>query len=188
MTNNKLTGEQLTQIYATAREARLPVVWTEKKAMAHFKERVTPEIVELMAAELQERRKADQAVVFIDGDISSADIDKITEFLRESPSPVFIPGQSSALRDVTAERQRQIMSEGWTLDHDDEHTEGQMSEAAACYAMFANDQGFSLPAHWPWAREWWKQSGQRRDLVKAGALILAEIERLDRQEQAAHEQ
>jgi hypothetical protein len=30
------------------------------------------------------------------------------------------------------------------------------------------------------ADEWWKPTNRRRDLVKAGALILAEIERLDR--------
>ena len=87
---------------------------------------------------------------------------------------------SNAVQSVISERQRQQSVEGWTPEHDDEHAEGEMAEAAACYAMFANHQGFSLPAHWPWSREWWKQSGQRRDLVKAGALILAEIERIDR--------
>lgn len=59
MTNSKLTDEQLTQIHATAREARLPVVWTAKRALAHFKNWITPEMVEYMATELQERRKAD---------------------------------------------------------------------------------------------------------------------------------
>jgi len=33
---------------------------------------------------------------------------------------------------------------------------------------------------WTWERAWWKPTTRRRDLVKAGALILAEIERLDR--------
>jgi len=33
---------------------------------------------------------------------------------------------------------------------------------------------------WPWGKEWWKPSDRRRDLVKAGALIAAEIDRLDR--------
>lgn len=58
MTNSKLTDEQLTQIHATAREARLPVVWTAKRALAHFKNWITPEMVEYMATELQERRKS----------------------------------------------------------------------------------------------------------------------------------
>ncbi|WP_141231078.1 MULTISPECIES: hypothetical protein [Pseudomonas] len=56
-----------------------------------------------------------------------------------------------------------------------------MSDAAACYALWAgginpgNWHGF-----WPWSAEWKQQSDPRRMLVKAGALILAEIERLDR--------
>lgn len=87
---------------------------------------------------------------------------------------------SQAALDVLFERQRQVTGEGWTPEHDDEHKDGQLAEAAACYAMLADSQGFSTPAHWPWSPDWWKQSGARRDLVKAGALILAEIERIDR--------
>lgn len=33
---------------------------------------------------------------------------------------------------------------------------------------------------WPWADEWWKPKDRRADLVRAGALILAEIDRIDR--------
>lgn len=35
---------------------------------------------------------------------------------------------------------------------------------------------------WPWSRAWWKPASRRRCLIKAGALILAEIERIDRAE------
>lgn len=85
-----------------------------------------------------------------------------------------------ALLDVISERQRQRAVEGWTSEHDDAYQNSELADAAACYAINAHNQGFSTPAHWPWAPDWWKQSGPRRDLVKAGALILAEIERLDR--------
>ena len=85
-----------------------------------------------------------------------------------------------ALLDVIAERQRQRAIEGWTSEHDDAYQNSELADAAACYALHAHNQGFSTPAHWPWSPDWWKQSGARRDLVKAGALILAEIERLDR--------
>ncbi|HCE9784511.1 TPA: hypothetical protein NH348_003290 [Pseudomonas aeruginosa] len=33
---------------------------------------------------------------------------------------------------------------------------------------------------WPWDEEWWKPKSARENLVRAGALVLAEIERLDR--------
>ncbi len=85
-----------------------------------------------------------------------------------------------ALLDVIAERQRQRAIEGWTSEHDDAYQNSELADAAACYALHAHNQGVSTPAHWPWSPDWWKQSGARRDLVKAGALILAEIERLDR--------
>lgn len=85
-----------------------------------------------------------------------------------------------AILDVVAERQRQQSVEGWTPEHDNAYQNSELADAAACYAIHAHNQGFSTPAHWPWSPDWWKQSGVRRDLVKAGALILAEIERLDR--------
>ena len=85
-----------------------------------------------------------------------------------------------AILDVVAERQRQQSVEGWTPEHDNAYQNSDLADAAACYAIHAHNQGFSTPAHWPWSPDWWKQSGARRDLVKAGALILAEIERIDR--------
>ncbi|MFG9693182.1 hypothetical protein ACM7TT_06040 [Pseudomonas aeruginosa] len=88
--------------------------------------------------------------------------------------------------DVQAERRRQITAEGWTPEHDDEHDNGEMARAAACYAL----AGSSAPSDgtaallvslaWPWDEQWWKPSTARRDMVKACALGLAEIERLDR--------
>ncbi len=89
-----------------------------------------------------------------------------------------------ALLDVISERQRQRAVEGWTSEHDDAYQNSELADAAACYAINAHNQGLSTPAHWPWTPEWWKPTNPRRDLVKAGALILAEIERIDRQEAA----
>jgi hypothetical protein len=98
-------------------------------------------------------------------------------------------------RDVMAERQRQISAEGWTAEHDDEHKPGQLASAAACYVLnaatwlrrghgVAREQYAGLSpinwTNWPWAEAWWKPTNERRDLVKAAALILAEIERIDR--------
>ncbi|EOI3343515.1 TPA: hypothetical protein ACSRG1_004877 [Klebsiella pneumoniae] len=87
---------------------------------------------------------------------------------------------TAAAADVLAERQRQVTAEGWTAERDDGYQNSELADAAACYEIHAHNQGFSTPAHWPWSQDWWKQTSPRRDLVKAGALILAEIERLDR--------
>lgn len=92
---------------------------------------------------------------------------------------------TKAADDVLAERQRQIQQEGWTEEHDDQHREGEMANAAATYAMTPDRRSIGvgedvLDYLWPWSADWWKPTDRRRDLVKAGALILAEIERLDR--------
>lgn len=93
-------------------------------------------------------------------------------------------GVTEAAKDVLAERHRQVSVEGWTPEHDDEHDTGEMARAAACYALGKPEvHGYRVGAHvtlWPWDWKWWKPKNRRRDLVRAGALILAEIERLDR--------
>jgi hypothetical protein len=104
----------------------------------------------------------------------------------------------SVIDEIVAERRRQIVQEGWSSGHDDTHTDGEMSRAAACYAAHASayqrvavhvgteayqsvEPRYSIDDYgWPWAREWWKPRDPRRDLVRAAALIIAEIERLDR--------
>ena len=102
---------------------------------------------------------------------------------------------STALELIATERQRQIEQEGWTAEHDDGHNHGQLATAAACYAfgrVFRYFNGWisggghgdepRLTSAWPWNGGWWKPSPDNRirELVKAGALIVAEIERLQR--------
>ncbi|WP_141105585.1 MULTISPECIES: hypothetical protein [unclassified Rhizobium] len=121
-------------------------------------------------------------------------IEALTKAPPCAPAPV-----SKAISDVVAERRRQIDAEGWTVEHDDQHTDYSISRAAAVYALMASEackanravmDGFkrasSVPAEisslWPlaWRMDWLKPHSRRNDLVRAGALILAEIERLDR--------
>lgn len=100
------------------------------------------------------------------------------------PAAVQRQAMTDAAHDVLAERHRQVEAEGWTPEHDDEHCAGEMATAAGLYALHAhsNDPTKRLmaPGHWPWDYRWWKAGAPRRMLVKAGALILAELERLDR--------
>lgn len=82
---------------------------------------------------------------------------------------------------IADERAAQVAREGWTTEHDDEHDEGEMAHAAAAYCMTADstragrDNG---EVWWPWHKKWFKPKGPVRDLVRAGALIAAEIDRL----------
>lgn len=103
-----------------------------------------------------------------------------------------------ALQDVAAERQRQIEGEAFSPEKDDRYVRGDLLQAAMCYCVNANTRtvlladgvqpekieelsaAAAVPRSWPWAKEYWKPSGHRRVLVKAAALLIAEIERLDR--------
>lgn len=92
---------------------------------------------------------------------------------------------------IAVERERQIADEGYTAEHDDEHLDGELSGAAAAYATHARNQiasGLPLltatpPSNlWRWSADAWKPDRDPvRNLMKAGALIAAEIDRLTRE-------
>lgn len=90
---------------------------------------------------------------------------------------------------IALERSRQVSEEGWTAEHDDEHRHGYLAIAALSYGEVAAEQlnghavgdGWFTRTDWPWDEAWWKPSEDPiRNLVKAGALIAAEIDRLQR--------
>jgi hypothetical protein len=85
---------------------------------------------------------------------------------------------------IAEERQRQIDAESYTPEHDDEHDSGELAGAGACYALSTvfSENGMIriLDRFWPWDVQDWKPTKPIRDLVKAGALIAAEIDRLQR--------
>lgn len=117
---------------------------------------------------------------------------------------------ASIAAEIHAERRRQLApkesgGEGRTLDDDDAYPGFHLASAASAYA-YAGAQAPEIctvlsmqhkPARpqlafhileivrrvWPWSPDWWKpEGGPRRCLVKAGALIIAAIEKIDRAE------
>lgn len=102
-------------------------------------------------------------------------------------------GWTRAVESVLAERRRQINVEGCTPEHDDEHDLGELAGAAACYARHVKSRSWvflqdrydayrnePVPDAWPFEAASWKPRSPREDMVKATALSLAEIERMDR--------
>jgi hypothetical protein len=89
---------------------------------------------------------------------------------------------------IAAERERQIRVEGWNPEHDDEHEDAEMVAAARAYCfavsfteMEQSELWLQIRGYWPWGARWWKPSPDPiRNLTKAGALIAAEIDRLQR--------
>lgn len=97
--------------------------------------------------------------------------------------------QTGAVGAFLAERKRQITVEGWAQEHDDEHGWGQLALAAATYAAWAPSRGGHDMQHaaeylWPWDASWLKPGDAKRNLEKAGGLLIAEYERLQRAEQS----
>ncbi len=90
---------------------------------------------------------------------------------------------------IAAERRRQVSKEHWTPEHDDAHAADELAKAAACYAMpdrnRVNPRVVTFARLWPWSLPWWKPTPDKRvrELAKAGALIAAEIDRIQRREQ-----
>ena len=100
---------------------------------------------------------------------------------------------------IAYERKRQIDEEGWDEEHDDEHDAGELAIVAACYAAAGDEDVHVLrfgvdtrDSHLPaiidaWPESWdpkcdkRKQQSHRRRLMIAGALIAAELDRLQRQ-------
>ncbi|WP_175739646.1 ead/Ea22-like family protein [Burkholderia ambifaria] len=100
----------------------------------------------------------------------------------EAAAHAYTMSDTPAIRDVISERRRQIADECRTASQDDTLDECELAAAAACYAIGSRDISTCSNCRplWPWPAQWWKPSTARANLVKAGALILAEIERLDR--------
>lgn len=119
------------------------------------------------------------------------------------------PEQQSGIELIAAERERQVTEEEWTSEHDDGHKDNALAWAAVCYAapgrVYVERQGSDSIAFvdpWPFKGnsdlagrgfyDWDKRKrlanyvqmpppGDRLDyLVKAGALIAAEIDRIQR--------
>lgn len=84
-------------------------------------------------------------------------------------------GEGIPWRDLVNERVRQISEKCYSREHDDSHTNSEIAQAAADYAM----PGQSSVPGVGWASKK-SEIPRREQLVRAGALIIAEIERLDR--------
>lgn len=110
-----------------------------------------------------------------------------------------VPFQKSGLQLIGEERQRQKSAEGFDCTHDSPYLNSELPRAARSYL----NAGMHMTIHtspdcpvvtdvaqqfadlrkpfrdWPWDSAWWKPSDDPvRNLVKAGALIAAEIDRI----------
>ncbi|MEI6752373.1 MAG: hypothetical protein WCK78_04325 [Paludibacter sp.] len=87
---------------------------------------------------------------------------------------------------ISEERKRQIEKEGWTSTHDNQHVNNELAIVASLYALPNGQREITVRSRWPetWDYEWWKPTPENRvkELQKAGALIAAEIDRIQSQQ------
>lgn len=104
--------------------------------------------------------------------------------LRDNLELIEMPKSGTLL--ISEERDRQIFEEGYTDKDDDVQTGESLACAAAVYATPTTKRGPNFIRYmWPYSSKYYKPTEDRiRELVKAGALIAAEIDRLQRKEYA----
>jgi hypothetical protein len=118
---------------------------------------------------------------------SQENVDSWLRYLetRRTSVPVNVP-VVSGIELVAEERRRQIFEEGFDTRHDAQHTSGELLDAGLGYVRAAINVGHPAmqkpPQEWPWEATMWKPNHQDRvpNLVKAAALFVAEIDRLQR--------
>jgi hypothetical protein len=114
-----------------------------------------------------------------------------------SPDASVAAVATGVLAEVAGERSRQILTKGYTQAFDDKRTPGELAAAGSAYAIkaacgihpsYTEVDPNTPPTIWPWAAKAFKPDDARTNLIKAAALIISEIERMDRDAlAAAHE-
>jgi len=82
------------------------------------------------------------------------------------------------LTEVAAERQKQL-GIGYSPTSDDAYVDRELARASSAYSLNASGSRTGS-LFWPWPGHTWKPADPRRDLIRAAALALAEVERIDR--------
>lgn len=114
------------------------------------------------------------------------------EGVEKNISPIPDDFYFKGINDVLDERLRQIIEEGYGSSGDDMYDGGTLAIAGCCYAMHAawslspinvGKLLMGVPELWPWDPSTWNPQEIRRNLIKGAALLIAEIDRIDRAEQ-----
>ena len=83
---------------------------------------------------------------------------------------------------IKEERERQLAKEGFTPEHDSQWAYGELRHAAVTYLLTLdvplNMSSSQATFWWPWHYDEYKPGTDLSNLVRAGALIAAEIDRL----------
>lgn len=80
---------------------------------------------------------------------------------------------------VSDERDRQIITEGYDVQHDRNHHKNDLAYAAIAYALHAVGRARLAQDIWPFSPSSYKPKNRETDLIRAAALIIAELDRTE---------
>ncbi len=132
-------------------------------------------LVVLQSSDRNNVGKVGEVIDITDGDYYTLDVMPNCAFKENCV------GKAHGADLIRKERQRQIEVEGYDAMHDRHHTPWELCRAAVGYALHEDPSKLISNAAanlWPWNKEFWKPKDQLRNLVRAGALIAAAIDRL----------
>lgn len=135
-------------------------------------------LVILQSSDIKNVGKVGEVIEIADGDYYTLDVMPNYAFKENCV------GKAHGADLIREERRRQIEMEGYDAMHDRHHTPQVLCRAAVGYALhedpskLVSDTAANL---WPWSKEFWKPKDQLRNLVRAGALIAAAIDRLQKE-------
>lgn len=190
---NKLTKNQLIECATGRLEAMRSALETDLSPFEHSAMCVSIQLTEIALASLQERRAEEgeaqamlkRLAIIMAGSDSGGELAALTvtaqslvDRCKTLAAARDTPLSKSAC-DVLKERHRQITVKGYSPEQDDTYIEGELAAAAISYI-----EPMEAENYWPadWLDDSFKPSDYRRNLVKACALLFAEMERYDRQE------
>lgn len=81
---------------------------------------------------------------------------------------------------IAVERERQVKDEGYNAEHDQVHEPMTLARAAVSYILCNDEKKCKIAryTYWPWEDKYYKPRDMKRNLVRAGALVAAAIDRL----------
>lgn len=123
----------------------------------------------------------DDILAFLGMALGAETFASIKENVEQFKTRAYAQDIPQAWLDVIAERRRQVERLNYTHQQDDGYVFDELPRAAVCYILAHTDvPPKEVAGIWPWSMDHWKPKTPRENVVRAIALLIAEVERMDR--------
>lgn len=122
----------------------------------------------------------DDILAFLGMTLAAPTFEGIKDEVEAFKTKAYAQDIPQAWLDVIAERRRQMEKLGFSHQQDDAYVFDELPLAAIAYILWTYNPGQVIPSMWPWSMDHWKPKTPRENVVRAIALLIAEVERMDR--------